>query len=70
MPPVWAGGLTGQRRAALNGNDFSRDLAEIAAEFDGGYSLGFTPPHPGVNKIHQLKVELKRAGLRASYRQS
>jgi VWFA-related protein len=57
-------------RAALNGNDFTRDLAEIAAELVGGYSLGFTPPHPGDGKIHQLKVELERPGLRASYRQS
>jgi VWFA-related protein len=57
-------------RAALNGNDFTRDLAEIAAELDGGYSLGFTPPHPGDGKIHQLKVEIKQPGLRASYRQS
>jgi VWFA-related protein len=57
-------------RAALNGNDFSRDLQEIVAELDGGYSIGFTPPHPGDGKIHQLKVELARPGLRASNRQS
>jgi len=57
-------------RAALNGSDFTRDLAEIAAELDGGYSLGFTPPHPGDGKIHQLEVEVRRPGLRASYRQS
>jgi VWFA-related protein len=57
-------------RAALNGNDFSRDLQEIAADLDSGYSLGLTPPHPGDGKIHQLKVELKRPGLRAGYRQS
>ncbi|HXO39998.1 MAG TPA: VWA domain-containing protein [Thermoanaerobaculia bacterium] len=57
-------------RAALNGNDFTRDLEEIAAELGGGYSLGFTPLQPGDGKAHQLKVELKRPGLRASYRQS
>jgi VWFA-related protein len=57
-------------RAALNGNDFTRDLEEIAAELGGGYSLGFTPSQPGDGKAHQLKVELKRPGLRASYRQS
>jgi VWFA-related protein len=57
-------------RTALNGNDFSRDLQEIAADLDSGYSLGLTPPHPGDGKIHQLKVELKRPGLRAGYRQS
>jgi VWFA-related protein len=57
-------------RFALNGSDFSRDLKEIAADLGGGYSLGFTPAHPGDGKIHAIKVELKRPGLAASYRQS
>lgn len=57
-------------RAALNGNDFTHDLEEIAADLDGGYSLGFTPPHPGDGKLHQLKIEVDRPGLRTSYRQS
>jgi VWFA-related protein len=57
-------------RAALNGNDFRRDLEEIAADLGGGYSLGFSPAHPGDGKIHQLRVELGRPGLRAAYRQT
>jgi VWFA-related protein len=57
-------------RFALNGNDFSRDLKEIAADLAGGYSLGFTPAHPSDGKIHAIKVELKGPGLSAAYRQS
>lgn len=57
-------------RAALNGSDFRHDLEEIAADIGGGYSLGFTPPHPGDGKVHSIKVELNRPGLRAGYRQS
>jgi VWFA-related protein len=57
-------------RAALNGSDFRHDLEEIAADLGGGYSLGFTPAHPGDGKIHQLRVELGRPGLRAAYRQT
>ncbi|MBV8202550.1 MAG: VWA domain-containing protein, partial [Acidobacteria bacterium] len=57
-------------RFALNGNDFSRDLKEIAADLAGGYSLGFTPAHPGDGKVHGIKVELKHPGLAAAYRTS
>jgi len=57
-------------RFALNGNDFSRDLKEIAADLAGGYSLGFAPAHPGDGKVHAIKVQLNRPGLSASFRQS
>jgi VWFA-related protein len=57
-------------RFALNGSDFSHDLQEIAADLASGYSLGFTPAHSGDGKIHAIKVEIKRPGLSASYRQS
>jgi hypothetical protein len=57
-------------RFALNGNDFSRDLKEIAADLAGGYSLGFTPAHAADGKIHAIRIELKRPGLKAAYRTS
>jgi VWFA-related protein len=57
-------------RAALNGSDFSRDLEEIGAEIGGAYSLGFTPVRPGAGRPHEIRVEVKRAGLRTSYRRS
>jgi VWFA-related protein len=55
-------------RVALNGNDFSRDLAEIAADLNGAYSLGFTPERAGEGRVHEIRVEVKRPGLRAIYR--
>ncbi|HVT58020.1 MAG TPA: VWA domain-containing protein [Thermoanaerobaculia bacterium] len=57
-------------RAALNGNNFSRDLEEIEADLIGSYSLGFTPERAGDGKTRALRVEVNRQGLRASYRQS
>jgi VWFA-related protein len=57
-------------RAALNGSDFRHDLEQIAEDVNGGYSLGFTPPHAGDGRPHLLKVELKRSDLRAAYRTS
>jgi VWFA-related protein len=57
-------------RAALNGNDFTHDFEEIAAELGTSYSLGFAPSHPGDGKIHEIRVEVDRPGARASYRTS
>jgi VWFA-related protein len=57
-------------RAALNGNDLRRDIEEIGADLGGGYSLGFTPAQAGDGRLHTLKVELQRPGLRAAYRAS
>jgi VWFA-related protein len=57
-------------RAALNGNDFSHDLEAISAELDASYSLGFTPARAGEGKTHQIRIEVNRPGLHASYRSS
>jgi VWFA-related protein len=57
-------------RSALNGADFSHDMEQIAAELSGAYSLGFTPVRAGEGKPHQVRVEVKRPGLHASYRSS
>jgi VWFA-related protein len=57
-------------RSALDGNDFSHDLEAIAAELGAAYSLGFTPARAGEGRTHQIRVELTRPGLRASYRTS
>jgi VWFA-related protein len=57
-------------RVALNGNDFSRDLAEIAADLNGSYSLGFTPERAGEGRVHEIRVEVRRPGLHAIHRSS
>lgn len=57
-------------RAAINGNDFSHDLEAISAELGTSYSLGFTPTQAGLGKAHQIRIQLDRPGLRASYRTS
>ncbi len=57
-------------RSAINGNDFSHDLEEIATELSGSYSLGFTPAHAGEGKTHQVHIEVNQSGAHASYRTS
>jgi VWFA-related protein len=57
-------------RAALNGNDFSRDLDQITEDLRNSYSLGFAPAHPGDGKTHQVRVAVSRGDLRPSYRQT
>jgi hypothetical protein len=57
-------------RAALNGNDFSRDLSQIADELDAAYSLGFTPARAGLGQAHAVRIEVDRPGARLSYRTS
>jgi VWFA-related protein len=57
-------------RAALNGNDFRHDLEAISAELGSSYSLGFTPAHAGEGRTHQIRIEVNRPGVHASYRSS
>jgi VWFA-related protein len=57
-------------RAALNGADFHHDLEAISAELGASYSLGFTPAHAGEGKTHQVRIEVNRPGVHASYRSS
>ncbi|HVT61481.1 MAG TPA: VWA domain-containing protein [Thermoanaerobaculia bacterium] len=57
-------------RAALNGNDITADLAQIAGDFRKAYSLGFTPARAGDSRSHAIRVEVKRKGMRLLYRTS
>ncbi len=57
-------------RAAINGNDFGRDLEAMATEMNASYSLGFTPGHAGEGKAHDIRVEVDVPGSRVTYRNS
>jgi VWFA-related protein len=41
-------------------------LDNVARDFDSFYSLGYTPPHDD-GKIHEIKVEVKRKGLKVRH---
>lgn len=56
-------------RAILNTNNFAGGLAEVAADLDTYYSLGYTPPNPGDGRYHRVEVKVKRRGLTTRYRQ-
>jgi VWFA-related protein len=57
-------------QAAVNGNTFRYDLAEIGSELRGSYSLGFTPRQAGAGKVHRIRIEVGRPGARVAYRTS
>jgi VWFA-related protein len=56
-------------RAIFDANDPTRDLAEVRADFDHYYSLGYSPAHHGDGKEHRIEVRVKRRGIRLRYRQ-
>jgi VWFA-related protein len=56
-------------RAIFDANDPTRDLAEVRADFDHYYSLGYSPGHHGDGKEHRIEVRVKRRGIRLRYRQ-
>jgi VWFA-related protein len=55
-------------RAVLNGNDIRADLAKIASDLRGYYSLGYTPEHAGDGRVHSIEVKVRREGLKARNR--
>jgi VWFA-related protein len=55
---------------AINGNSYGRDLAEIAGDLRGSYSLGFTPRQAGAGKVHRIRIEVGRPGATVAYRSS
>ena len=57
-------------RSILDANNFLPDLARVREDALSFYSLGFTPAHSSDGKEHQIKVKVKRPGLRLRYRQS
>lgn len=54
--------------AAVNTNDPTRELNEIAKDFSDFYSLGYRSTRGAVDRPHQIEVKLTKPGLRARYR--
>jgi VWFA-related protein len=54
--------------AAINTNDPTRELDEIARDFSDFYSLGYRSTRGAVDRPHQLEVKVAKAGLRIRYR--
>jgi VWFA-related protein len=57
-------------RAILNRNEVLPALDEIASDFDSYYSLGYSPDHFGTGRLYNLKVQVKRKGVRVRHRKS
>jgi VWFA-related protein len=56
-------------RAIFNANDPIVDLAQLRADFESYYSLGYSPAHHGDGKEHRIEVRAKPRGLHLRYRQ-
>ena len=54
--------------AAINTNDPTRELDEVAKDFSDFYSLGYRSTRGAVDRPHQIEVKVNRPGLRARYR--
>jgi hypothetical protein len=55
-------------KAILNAADFRGDFDRLATDLRTYYSLGFTPPHQGDGRLHDLKVEVRGEGYRVRHR--
>jgi hypothetical protein len=54
---------------AITGQDrIEGELARLSGEISGAYSLAYAPPADGIGEQHQLRVEVKRPGLRVRHR--
>lgn len=56
-------------KAIINTNSFLPGLERIADDFRTYYSLGYSPPHSGDGRYHEIKVKLKKKGLVARNRE-
>jgi VWFA-related protein len=54
--------------ASLNTNNMVQALDSMQQDFDNYYSLGFAPAHSIRGRAYDLKVKLKRSGLRVRHR--
>lgn len=57
-------------QAVLNANDLRVHLDHIARDLRTYYSLGYSPRQSGSGRIHNLRVEVKRPGLKARCRKT
>ena len=56
-------------KAIFNTNSFMPGLEKMADDFRTYYSLGYSPPHSGDGRYHEIKVKLKKKGLVARNRE-
>jgi len=54
--------------AIINTFNFSGQLDKLVRDFQSYYSLGFPSPNPGDGKYHNVKVRVKRPGVRVRHR--
>jgi VWFA-related protein len=52
----------------LNTANFDRALADLAADFDSFYSLGYQAPEAGDGGYHRIEVRVKRPGFTVRHR--
>lgn len=54
--------------AAINSNNPTKELDEVARDFSDFYSLGYRSTRGAVDRPHQIEVKVNRPGLRTRYR--
>lgn len=54
--------------AAINTNNPTRELDEVARDFSDFYSLGYRSTRGAVDRPHQIEVKVDRPGLKVRYR--
>ena len=56
--------------ALLNINDFGAAIADTVRDWNGSYSLGFSPIRAGDDRVHTLHLAVRRPGLTLRYRRN
>ncbi len=56
--------------AAVNTNDWKRNLDDLARDFSSFYSLGYRTSPSAVDRPHAVAVNVKRKGVRVRFRKS
>jgi VWFA-related protein len=56
--------------AAVNTNDWKKNLDDLARDFSNFYSLGYKTSRAAVDRPHSVAVNVKRKGLRIRFRKS
>ncbi|MCH9648934.1 MAG: VWA domain-containing protein [Deltaproteobacteria bacterium] len=54
--------------SAFNTNNVAGALESMARDFNSYYSLGYAPAHSGDGRYYDLKVKVKKKGLKVRYR--
>jgi len=56
--------------AAVNTNDWKKNLDDLSQDFSSFYSLGYRSSRSAVDRPHSVTVNVKRKGLRTRFRRS